>query len=166
MGQRYTTRLEKWTSHSPSTSLSLCCDLAFFQNILSMPTRSRQVQRIENKWMRTNEWWLSLSQNLSTWGKWHGAQTCAKANASERKCDYFFFSLACHAPAILLCTLLPCCFGCEWSWACASKLLPSSEIGKRARVGIMSWQLCKVETETLHQVWASTLCRAHHSGAY
>lgn len=64
--------------------------------------------------------------------------------------------VACHAPAILPCDILPCCLGCEWSWACVSKLLTSSETRTTAGVGITSWQPCKVDTETLHQVRAST----------
>lgn len=103
-----------------------------------------------------------LSMREMAWSR----DTCQSKCLWRQMCFFFFFPLACHAPATLPCTILPCCLGCEWSWACASKLLASSEIGKRAGAGIMSWQLCKAETETLCQVRASTLCGVHRSRVY
>lgn len=77
-----------------------------------------------------------------------------------------FIPLDYHALGILLCAILSYCLGCEWFWPCSSKLLSPSAIGRAAGVGIVSWQRCKAETETLHQTRASTLCEAHHSGMY
>lgn len=70
------------------------------------------------------------------------------------------------ALGILPRAILSYCLGCELFWPYSSKLLSSSAVGRAAGVGIVSWQLCKAETGTLHQVMASTLCEAHHSGMY
>lgn len=99
-------------------------------------------------------------------------QTCTKTNNSEGKCDFFFFlegkkkHFLRHPLDTLPCVILSFCLGCEQSWPCYSKLLLSSAIGRAARVGIVTWQLCKAETETLHQIRASALCEAHHPGVY
>lgn len=85
---------------------------------------------------------------------------------------FFFFSrrkkkhFLRHPLDTLPCVILSFCLGCEQSWPCYSKLLLSSAIGRAARVGIVTRQLCKAETETLHQIRASALCEAHHPGAY
>lgn len=160
MGQRYTTRLEQSTSCSPSTSLSLCWDSSFLQNILSLPTRCRQVYR---GW-KTNRWeqisgWLSGKTSLH---EGNGMKQRHLPKQMPLKANGFFFlpsSMSCssHPTMYHLALLLRV-------WMILSLCLQTARLFRNRKESrsrhhvlttLQSWNWDSVPGKGLHTVWGA-----------